>query len=116
MPPSNRILILGREPVVAALVGILVEGADKIPVYANPGETATEAIERLRPLAVVLVDATIDAAQSDLFFAVAARHGIRSVVFGAVTSARAIAEIAAARGIPWFTLPPTVDELSVALS
>jgi hypothetical protein len=116
MPQLNRVLILSSEPLIAALVGLLVETVGRNAVFAAPGEQPGEAVARLRPLAVVLVDCSMDAARSDLFFAVLARHGIGSIVFGSEHQARAIAEIAAARSLPWLTVPPTVDDLSRAIA
>jgi len=107
MSGLNRVLILAQESVVGALIGLLVELTERNPVFAKTDEALSDALLRLRPLAVVLVDASIDAAQSDIFFAVTGRHGAGIAVFGSERDARSIAEIAATRSIPWFTLPPT---------
>jgi CheY-like chemotaxis protein len=111
----HRVLVLSDEPLVAALVGILVEVAGRTPVFADPGEAATDALERLRPLSVVLVDVAMGASHSDLFFAAAAKSGIGVAVFGPDMRSREIAEIASARNVPWFTIPPTAEQLSIAL-
>src|SRR5581483_10755087 len=111
----HRVLVLSDEPVVAALVGILVEVAGRTPVFAEPGESATDALERLRPLSVVLVDVALGSARSDLFFAAAAKSGIGIAVFGPEMRAREIAEIAGARNVPWFTMPPSPEQLATAL-
>lgn len=116
MGTVSRILVLAREPIVAALVGMLVEMVGRTPVFAESDEAPSDALLRLRPLAVLLVDASIDAARSDLFFAIAARHGVRIAVFGDDRRARSLAEIAGHRRIPWFTIPPTLDELTVAIN
>jgi CheY-like chemotaxis protein len=111
----HRVLVLSDEPVVAALVGILVEVAGRTPVFAEPEESATDALERLRPLSVVLVDVAMGASHSDLFFAAAAKSGIGVAVFGPDMRSRDIAEIASARNVPWFTMPPTAEQLARAL-
>lgn len=111
----HRVLVLSDEPVVAALVGILVEIAGRTPVFAEPVESATDALERLRPLSVVLVEVTLGSARSDLFFAAAAKSGIGVAVFGPVERAREIAEIAGSRNVPWFTMPPSREQLATAL-
>src|SRR4051794_21764566 len=116
MAQLNRVLVLATEPFIAALVGMLVEMAGRTPVFADLGQTPSDAVLRTRPLAVALVDASLGAAESDIFFAVTDRHGLSTVVFGSERDARSIAEIAAARSIPWFTLPPTADELAKALA
>lgn len=110
------ILILSDEPVVAALVGLLVEMAGRQPVFANPDETTAEALDRLRPRAVVLVDCALDVARSDLFFAKAAQKHTGVIVFGPDASAHRIGEIAAERSIPWLVLPPTADDVADAIA
>ena len=111
----HRVLVLSDEPVVAALVGLLVEVAGRTPVFASPGESSTDALERLRPLSVVLVDVEMGASHSDLFFAAAAKWGIGIAVFGPEMHAREIAEIASARNAPWFTMPPTAGQMTTTL-
>jgi CheY-like chemotaxis protein len=111
----HRVLVLSDEPVVAALVGLLVEVAGRTPVFASPGESSTDALERLRPLSVVLVDVAMGASHSDLFFAAAAKWGIGIAVFGPEMHAHEIAEIASTRAVPWFTMPPTAGQLATAL-
>jgi len=116
MPPTlNRVLVLADGPVVAALIGMLVETTGRTPVFGNPGEVPSDALERTRPTAAVIIDATLSAAESDLFFAAAAKWNIGVAVFGPETTARRIAEIAGDRGIPWFTMPPSADQLADAL-
>ncbi|HXT15960.1 MAG TPA: hypothetical protein VN706_10060 [Gemmatimonadaceae bacterium] len=116
MPQTlNRVLVLADGPVVAALIGMLVETTGRTPVFANPNEVPSDALERTRPIAAVIIDASLSAAESDLFFAAAAKWDIGVAVFGPESAARRIAEIAAGRRIPWFTMPPTADQLARAL-
>lgn len=65
----------------AALVGWYVELAKLEPTFAAPGEQPEEALRRLRPVLVVLVDAESQAALSDLFIARALKHGIGVAIF-----------------------------------
>jgi hypothetical protein len=116
MSPSNRVLVLANEPMIAALIGMLVETTGRNPVFASAGEAPRDAVNRLRPLAVVLVDASLDEAHSDFFFAVLGRLGIGCAVFDTEHRARSIAEIAAERAIPWFTMPPMANELARAIA
>ena len=74
-----------------------------------------DALTRLRPLAVILIDAEMTAARSDLFFALASRKQIGVAVFGSGNHAREIAEIAVRRQIPWLTLPPDVERLTAVI-
>lgn len=102
----GTILILSDEPVIAALVGTLVELTGATPAFAKRGEQATDAMQRFHPPDVMLLDAEMDAARSNLFFALAAQKAIEVVVFGSEGRAREVAEVAAQRRIPWLTLPP----------
>lgn len=115
MSAVGSILVLSQQPVLAALVGMLVELAGRAPVFPTADEPPSDAIRRLSPLAVILIDAEADAARSDMFFAVAARSQIGVVVFGSEREARRVAEVAASRRIPWITLPPEVDRLRHAI-
>jgi hypothetical protein len=109
------ILILSDEPVVAALVGLLIELTGREPVFPDANESAADAVERLRPLAVVLVDCAYAAARSDVFFALAAQKRLAVAVFGPDAKARDIGEIAARRSIPWLVLPPAGDDVALAI-
>lgn len=100
---------------VAALVGALLELEGCRPVFAGRDEGPTSALQRLLPLGAVLVDCEIGAAESDLFFATANRHGVRVVVFGWAERAHRIARIASVRGVSWLTLPPNGEGLRSAL-
>lgn len=115
MSPSVHRVLVFAEPLVAALVGLLVEIAEHTPVFAAPNERVVDTVERLYPFAVVLLDVTHPAAKSDALFALARRSKFGVAVFGPEANARDIAEIAGARGIPWFTIPPTATQLQRAL-
>jgi|SRR5579885_3796340 len=111
----NRVLVLADGPVVAALIGMLVETTGRTPVFANPDEVPSDALERTRPIAAVIIDVSLSAAESDLFFAAAAKWDIGVAVFGPESNARRIAEIAGGRRVPWFTMPPSAEQLAAAL-
>lgn len=84
-------------------------------MFAEAGESATDALVRLRPLSVVLIDVGLGPAHSDIFFATAAKSGAGIAVFAPENCAREIAEVAGARNVPWFTMPPSADQLANAL-
>jgi len=112
--PNARILVLASDPVVAALLGLFAEIADYTPAFAAEGERAEDAIERVRPLFVVLLDGSMQAAESDLFYARAARQRVALAVFG--TSARtSFPQGALRRGIPCAPLPTELDKLEALL-
>jgi hypothetical protein len=108
---STRVLILSRQQLPAALLGMLLELDAFEPVYADPGERPEDALRRLRPLLMILLDAELETARSDLFFARAERGRIPVLIFGAPSEEREIRELAAARGLQWFTLPTERSEL-----
>src|SRR5438477_9033035 len=109
MPLKGRTLIATDAPLVAALIGLLVESSGGQPLYPLENEPLSEAIVRLRPVSLVLIGVGMSEAQSDLFFALAERHSIRVVVFGSTQQVREIAGVASQRGLAWFSLPPTKD-------
>jgi hypothetical protein len=112
---AGSILVISEQPMVAALVGGLLELEDCLPVFAGREEGPTSALQRLLPLTAVLVDCETGAAESDLFFATAARQDVRVIVFGWSQRAHRIARIASARGVSWLTLPTDAERIRIAL-
>lgn len=106
------ILILADQPVVAALLGMMVELAGFQPVFAATDELPTDAVKRLRPNVVVMIDLTLDESRSDLFFAHLAKRRIPVALFGPINRQAELSQTANSRGIPWFTLPPDTSRLS----
>jgi hypothetical protein len=100
-----KVLVLARDPVVAALVGMLLELESFEPVFAARGERPEDAIGRIRPPLVILLDGEMDVAQSDLFFARAARSQATVVLFGRAGADPDIGDVARKRGILWFAMP-----------
>jgi hypothetical protein len=109
---TAAILILAEQPVVAALVGMLVELAGYQPVFAERGEQPTEAIGRIRPRVVILIDVALEDARSDLFFAQAAKRQLGVALFGPLKGAAELERLAAHRGVSWFTLPSETAEIT----
>lgn len=105
MTPATTVLICAGEPMLAALLGMLVEMAHHTAAYPEPGERPEDAVARVRPLLVVLLDGALDSARSDLFFAQAARRRVGVALFGAKQGATALSALARARRIPWFEAP-----------
>jgi len=103
--PTSKVLVLSDQPLIAALVGMLVELVGFVPAFADVGERPEEALRRVGPLLVVLLDAELDAARSDLFFAHAAKRMVGLAVFGPTGSERQLAAIARRRGVPWVEVP-----------
>src|SRR3954463_15350354 len=110
------ILILSDEPVIAALVGLLIELEGREPAFPRAQESPADALDRLRPVAVALVDSAFASARSDVFFAMAAQKRVSIIVFGPEARAHDIGEIAAQRCIPWLVLPPSGRDVAIALA
>ncbi len=102
---SSKVLVLSDQPLVAALVGMLVELVGLVPAFAEAGERPEDALKRTRPLLVVLLDAGLDAVRSDLFFAQAAKRRVGLAVFGPTRTEARLAGLARARGVPWLEVP-----------
>src|SRR5215208_954462 len=102
---SSTVLVLSDDPMAAALLGILAELAHRVPAFAHPGERPEDALARVRPLFVVLLDGSLDAARSDLFFARAAKRHVGIAIFGVPGEQADLAARARERGIPWFDMP-----------
>ena len=73
------------------------------PAFAQPGESPEEAVQRVRPVLIVLLDGSLEAADSDVFYARA--RGAAVVLFGTRTTMPRVKEVSAKRGLPWFSMP-----------
>ena len=112
MSPLSTVLLLSDDAMTLALLGLLVELADLTPVFAEEGERPEEALARVRPAVVVVLDDTLAAARSDLFFARAAQRKVGVAIFAGRGSRREHADAIGERGIPWFELPSDVENLA----
>ena len=101
----TKVLVLARETVIAALIGMLLELEHYEPVFAEPAERPEDAIRRLRPPLIVMLDGEIDAATSDLFHARAAAAGARVVLFSEPLAADEIRAVARDRRLPCVVMP-----------
>jgi DNA-binding NtrC family response regulator len=102
---TTKVLILARETVIAALIGMLLEMEDFEPVYAEPDERPEDALNRLRPPLVIVIDGELDVARSDLFLARAVAAQARVVLFSEPLAADAVRAAARARRLPYFAMP-----------
>jgi hypothetical protein len=82
------------------------------PTFAVPEESPEDAVTRVRPLAVILLDGGMDAARSDLFFARIAKRGVPVVLFAEPAMSADVEALAEARGLPCIALP--TDRATVA--
>jgi hypothetical protein len=106
---GGKVLILSPHVMTAALVGWYVELSKLEPAFAAPGERADDAINRVKPLLVVLVDAEQEEAISDLFAARLARKEIGLALFSGSTEDAAARDWARRHDVPWFRLPVDLE-------
>ena len=78
---TGKVLILSPHVMTAALVGWYVELAKLEPAFADPGENAADALARVKPLLVVLIDSANEEAINDLFAARASRREVGLAIF-----------------------------------
>ena len=112
---GHKILIFASDPILAALVGTMVECARYSAAFPTPEEAPAQAIERVRPLAAVLLDAGDHDVASDLFVSRAERLSVRVLLFGrreAIEQRRALAR---QRGLQAFVLPDEISRLEIAI-
>ncbi len=112
----TRVLILARESVIAALLGLLLELEEYEPVFPAPDERPEDAIRRLRPPLVVALDGQVDAANSDLFFVRCAQRGAHVVLFAEPVAAEVVRAIARRRDCEFFAMPVERAELQRVLA
>lgn len=109
--PRNpgKVLILSPHVMTAALVGWYVELAKLEPAFAAPGENPSDALARVKPLLVVLVDAASEDAISDLFAARASKRDVGLAIFSGSTDDDIAREWARRHELPFFRLPVDLE-------
>ena len=94
---------------MAALVGLLLELDKYEPTFALPNESPEEAVRRVRPFLVLLLDGAFEEAASDVFHA--RLKGTPVVLFATPSNEGAVRTVANERNLPWFTMPVTREVL-----
>jgi hypothetical protein len=112
---DHKVLIVAPDPVLAALVGSVVELSRLRAAFPRANERPEDALMRVRPLIAVLIDAMSDEAESDIFLARARRKGVHLLLFGGAATASARRAWAEARNVPVYQLPEQVAELEEAI-
>jgi hypothetical protein len=115
MRNGQNVLIVATDPMLAALVGGLVEALRLGAVFPRPGENPEAALARVRPLAVILMEGSSDGARSELLIVRARRRGARVMLFGTAVSIEPIREWAKQLDVATFTLPDELEDLRQAL-
>lgn len=112
MPVSLPVLVLAREELISALLGLLVETTGHTVSFAAPEETSAAAVRRVRP-AVIIVDCDHRDCTNDLVQA-ATEVGARLILFSASREADYVRKIAAPSRSQSFTFPiepPRLDSM-----
>ena len=112
MSQSSSVLLLSDDPIALALLGLLAELADFAPVFAAPGERPEDTLGRVRPVLAALIDDSLDAARSAVFFARAAQQRVPVAIFAGRGSRGELKARIAERGIPYLELPVQAAELA----
>ena len=99
----GKVLILAREEVVAALLGLMVELRGLEPIYLGRADIAEDTIRRERP-AVVVVDCDHQDCTESLLAAVR-DSGAKPILFSPFRFETEVRRIAARHGVGFFTLP-----------
>ncbi len=112
MPDPTSILILAREEIISALLGLLVESRGHNVLFGNLGESTYDAIRRLRPN-VVIVDCDHHDCSGELA-ETAKEVGARLILFSASREPAYVKKAAAPSHSQSFTFPiepPMLDSL-----
>jgi hypothetical protein len=112
---TGKVLILSPHVMTAALVGWYVELAKLEPAFAAPGERPEEALARIKPILVVVIDTESEDAISDLFAARALKRDIGLAVFSGSGEDVAAREWANRHALPFFRLPVDIEEFGRVL-
>jgi hypothetical protein len=112
---NTRVLIIAADPMVAALVGLLLDPDRYDPMFPPPHERPEQALARIRPPLVLVLDCDLDVARSDLFFARTTKTRATVVLFGAPGGRADVTELARLRGVPFVHLPTDRAALTDAI-
>jgi len=100
---------------LAALVGALVERVGMLAAFPEPGEFADAAIERVKPIAAILLDAETGDAESDLFLARAKRRHFPILMFGPKSAIEQRRAWLRDNDVLGYALPSEIEILQAAL-
>ena len=112
---TGKVLILSPHVMTAALVGWYVELSKLEPAFAAPGERPEDALARVKPILVVLIDTESEDAISDLFAARAQKRDIGLAVFSGAGDEVPARDWAQRHALPFFRLPVDIEEFGRVL-
>lgn len=103
----GKVLILAREEIVAALLGLMVELQGLDPLYLAKAEIAEDVIRRELPKAVVIDCDHQDC--TDLLLAAVRDAGAKPILFSPFRFAGEVKRVASRHGVEYFTLPTELE-------
>jgi hypothetical protein len=109
----HDVLLLSADPLASALLGAAVELAGHAPRFPRAGETARDALRRLRPHAV-LIDCDHDSC-SDEFIGPALMTGARVQLYRSRRTTRDAGDVARRLGLSVVEFPMEPDALTALL-
>jgi DNA-binding NtrC family response regulator len=109
----HDVLLLSADPLASALLGAAVELAGHAPRFPRAGETARDALRRLRPRAV-LIDCDHDSC-SDEFIGPALMTGARVQLYRSHRTKRDAGDVARRLGLSVVEFPMEPDALTALL-
>lgn len=113
--PGQKVLIIAQDPMLAALIGSLVETAKLEAAFLRQGELPEQAIDRVRPVLLLLIDVEEGVAESELFLAKANRASIPVALFGSRRALDARRHWIEEREVPAYALPQEIDRFLESL-
>lgn len=112
---DHIVLVVAGDALLAALIGILIEGTSFKVAFPLAGERTEDALARVKPLAAVLLDADAGEVASDVFVRRARNRGVAVILFGGRENLKRLEEWAGDAAVPSFVLPDEIDALRDAL-
>jgi hypothetical protein len=112
---DQKVLIIAPDPLLAALIGVVVERHRLWPVFPENDEGPDAALDREKPLSAIIVEATVSAAESELFIKRARKRGVCVFLFGSTLSVAPLRAAADGNGADVFGFPDDFDRFQEAL-
>jgi hypothetical protein len=112
---DHSVLVIATDPMLAAIVGVLVESTNLRVAFPDDGERAEDALARIKPLAAVLVDAAADESASDVFVARARKRRMPVLLFGRRQRIEERRAWVHSNAMPTFVLPDDTAALQLVL-
>jgi hypothetical protein len=111
MRTDHKVLVIALDPFLAALIGALVERVGMQAAFPDPDEIADAALERVRPIAAILLGARTSEADSELFLARASKKKVPVIMFGTEDAMARRSDWLARNALRGYVLPGQFDAI-----